>query len=72
MTDAWARDVAAGHDSALLAWRRADVHDLNRLARARYDQLGRLRRGRCPHVRHQIGQRRIDLVPDGADTRHPQ
>src|SRR5438105_6487793 len=34
MVDAWADDVAAGHDTALLAWRRDDVADLNRLARA--------------------------------------
>ena len=34
MADAWADDLDAGHDSALLAWRRADVADLNRLARA--------------------------------------
>jgi conjugative relaxase-like TrwC/TraI family protein len=42
MTDAWAADVAAGHDTALLAWRRQDVADLNRLARQRWDQLGHL------------------------------
>ncbi len=40
MVDAWADDLTAGHDSVLLAWRRADVADLNRLARARADQLG--------------------------------
>jgi ATP-dependent exoDNAse (exonuclease V) alpha subunit len=33
MTDAWAEDVADGHDTAMLAWRRDDVRDLNRLAR---------------------------------------
>ncbi|HMJ77359.1 MAG TPA: MobF family relaxase [Iamia sp.] len=33
MVDAWAADVDAGHDTALLAWRRDDVRDLNRLAR---------------------------------------
>ena len=37
MTDAWAADVAAGHDTALLAWRRQDVADLNRLARDQWD-----------------------------------
>jgi uncharacterized protein with GYD domain len=42
MTDAWSADVAAGQDTALLAWRRQDVADLNRLARERWDQLGRL------------------------------
>jgi ATP-dependent exoDNAse (exonuclease V) alpha subunit len=42
MADAWGADRAAGHDSALLAWRRADVADLNRLARRRWDELGHL------------------------------
>jgi conjugative relaxase-like TrwC/TraI family protein len=42
MTDAWAADVDAGHASALLAWRRQDVEDLNRLARQRWNRLGRL------------------------------
>lgn len=38
--EAWAIDVSAGYDTVMLAWRRADVADLNRLARARADQLG--------------------------------
>ena len=42
MSDAWAADVAAGDDTALLAWRRQDVADLNRLARQRWDELGQL------------------------------
>jgi conjugative relaxase-like TrwC/TraI family protein len=42
MTDAWADDLKNGHDSLLLAWRRADVTDLNRLARHHWDQHGRL------------------------------
>jgi conjugative relaxase-like TrwC/TraI family protein len=42
MADKWAGDVSAGHRSALLAWRRDDVADLNRLARDRYDQAGHL------------------------------
>jgi conjugative relaxase-like TrwC/TraI family protein len=42
MVEQWADDITAGHRSALLAWRRQDVTDLNRLARARYDQLGHL------------------------------
>jgi hypothetical protein len=42
MTEAWATDHAAGHDTTLLAWRRADVADLNRLARLRWDELGHL------------------------------
>jgi len=42
MTDHWATDMDAGHDAALLAWRRDDVADLNRLARQHWDDLGRL------------------------------
>ncbi len=42
MTHAWAADVAAGHDTALLAWRRDDVRDLNRLARDLHSHQGRL------------------------------
>lgn len=42
MVDAWAGEVAAGRDTALLAWRRVDVADLNRLARHEWDRLGHL------------------------------
>lgn len=42
MTDGWARDVANHERSALLAWRRADVADLNRLAREHWARLGHL------------------------------
>jgi hypothetical protein len=42
MADAWAANLAAGHNAALLAWRRADVADLNRLARDHWARLGRL------------------------------
>jgi hypothetical protein len=42
MADAWAADVDHGHRTALLAWRREDVADLNRLARDRYDRLSHL------------------------------
>jgi conjugative relaxase-like TrwC/TraI family protein len=40
MVDAWAADTAAGHDALMLAWRRASVADLNRLARVRAEQAG--------------------------------
>ncbi|GAC1532169.1 MAG: hypothetical protein NVS3B12_09420 [Acidimicrobiales bacterium] len=36
----WAADVAAGADTVLLAWRRADVAELNRRARDAYRSLG--------------------------------
>ncbi|HEU5152053.1 MAG TPA: MobF family relaxase [Iamia sp.] len=42
MTSAWAKDVADGHDTALLAWRRDDVRDLNRLARDLCREQGRV------------------------------
>jgi hypothetical protein len=42
MVDAWTTDTAQGSETALLAWRRADVDALNRLARHRWDQAGHL------------------------------
>ncbi len=42
MIGAWTVDVAAGRDSLLLAWRRADVEALNTAARTAWDRLGRL------------------------------
>jgi hypothetical protein len=42
MADAWAADLGNGDGNALLAWRRDDVADLNRLARDRYDRAGLL------------------------------
>jgi hypothetical protein len=42
MVEAWAGDVAAGKDTLLLAWRRADVEAVNLAARAAYARLGRL------------------------------
>lgn len=65
--DAWAYDTADGHDTALLAWRRADVADLNRLARQRWDQLGQLagpdvtvKGGRT----YAVGDRIVALAPN--------
>ena len=40
--DAWAADVAAGHETGLYAWRRANVAELNRRARAWMEASGRL------------------------------
>ena len=69
MVDQWAHDIDAGHHTALLAWRRQDVTDLNRLARARYDQLGHLHGddlippgGR----RYAVGDRVVTLAPNPA------
>jgi hypothetical protein len=40
--DAWAADVAAGHRTGLYAWRRANVAELNALARSWMGSTGRL------------------------------
>ena len=67
MTKAWAADVDAGHDTALLAWRRVDVNDLNRLARSAWDELGWLR-GDDVHVTggrpYAPGDRVVALAPN--------
>lgn len=69
MTDAWANDQAAGHDAVLLSWRRADVADLNRLARDGWARMGRLH---GPDVavsggrRYAVGDRIVALAPDHA------
>ena len=67
MTDAWAADLTNGHDSTLLAWRRADVIDLNRLARAKWDGLGRLRGHDVevsPGRHYAIGDELVALAPN--------
>jgi len=42
MVDAWTADLTGDLDPLLRAWKRADVDDLNRKARAAYATLGRL------------------------------
>jgi len=42
VVDAWAADVAAGHRTGLYAWRRANVAELNALARSWMGTTGRL------------------------------
>ena len=42
MVDAWADDLAAGHDAAMYAWRRSHVDELNRIARDRMLMAGNL------------------------------
>jgi conjugative relaxase-like TrwC/TraI family protein len=66
MSEAWAADIAAGHDTAILAWRRADVADLNRLARDHWDRLGHLS---GPDVEidrraYAVGDRIVALAPN--------
>ena len=38
----WAADMAEGANAAMYAWRRANVAELNRLARERWRSMGRL------------------------------
>ena len=69
MIEAWAADVGGGHDTALLAWRRADVADLNRLAREHWDQLGRLHGDDVevsPGRWYTVGDRLVALAPNPA------
>ena len=40
--DAWSADIAAGHDTGLYAWRRANVAELNALARSWMESTGHL------------------------------
>ncbi len=42
VVDAWYADMAAGADAAMFAWRRANVAELNQLARQRWAADGRL------------------------------
>ncbi|MGH9281477.1 MAG: AAA family ATPase, partial [Acidimicrobiales bacterium] len=69
MVDAWATDLADRQDTAMYAWRRANVEELNGRARARMASDGRLSGpeltapgGRC----YAAGDRIVSLAP-GAD-----
>ncbi len=42
LVDQWAKDTLAGRDAAMFAWRRANVAELNRLARERMVAEGRV------------------------------
>jgi hypothetical protein len=59
--------MEAGHDSALLAWRRDDVADLNRLARNHWARLGHLH-GHDVHIDggrpYAVGDRLVALAPN--------
>jgi conjugative relaxase-like TrwC/TraI family protein len=67
MSDAWADDISNGHNSALFAWRRADVADLNRLGRHHWDQHGHLE-GDDVEVAagrwYAVGDRLVALAPN--------
>jgi conjugative relaxase-like TrwC/TraI family protein len=67
MVDAWAADTEQRKDTALLAWRRADVEALNRLARHRWDRAGHLYGDDVPMPggRHYaVGDRIVAVAPD--------
>jgi hypothetical protein len=67
--DAWAADVAAGKETALLAWRRANVEELNHRARERMAEAGKLTGPElvAPGGRsYQAGDQLVTLAP-GAD-----
>jgi hypothetical protein len=69
--DAWSADVAAGHETGLYAWRRANVAALNQRAREWMEATGRLSGPElvCPGGgRYRAGDRVITLAP-GADGR---
>jgi conjugative relaxase-like TrwC/TraI family protein len=66
VVDAWGADVAAGKDSAMLAWRRANVAELNLRGRAWWAEEGRIE---GPEVvapggrRYAAGDRVVTLAP---------
>ena len=65
MVAAWAKDVAEGKETAMLAWRRANVAALNSRARAAMAQAGRLS-GPELHAGanvYQAGDRVVTLAP---------
>jgi conjugative relaxase-like TrwC/TraI family protein len=64
--DAWSKDVAAGHETGLYAWRRANAAALNQKAREWMDSTGRLAGPElaCPGGnRYRAGDQVITLAP---------
>lgn len=71
MVDAWAADVAAGAEVTMMAWRRANVAELNRLARQHCAAAGQLRGAEVATDggrRYAAGDRVVTLAP-GTDGR---
>lgn len=66
--EAWATDTATGMDAALLAWRRANVAELNARARAWMAATGRLTgpEVEVDGVSYRAGDRVVALAPDRA------
>ena len=62
----WAADVAEGRNAAMYAWRRADVAELNRLAREAWRGMGRLGREELiapGGTTYAVGERIVALAP---------
>jgi ATP-dependent exoDNAse (exonuclease V) alpha subunit len=62
----WASDALAGKDTALLAWRRANVAELNARARERWAEAGRLSGPELwapGGARYAAGDRTVTLAP---------
>ena len=71
MVDAWASDLAAGRETATYAWRRANVEELNRRARARMAAEGRLSGPELTAPggrRYAAGDRIVTLAPGARQT----
>ena len=69
--DAWAADAASGQETGLYAWRRANVAELNRRARAWMGASGRLSGPElvCPGgASYRAGDRVVTLAPGAAGT----
>ena len=69
--DAWAADTAGGQDTGLYAWRRANVAELNRRARAWMEASGRLSGPElaCPGgASYRAGDRVVTLAPGTGGT----
>ena len=71
IVDAWATDLGAGRETAMYAWRRANVEELNSRARARMATAGRVSGPELTAPggrRYAAGDRIVTLAP-GADGR---
>ena len=67
VVDAWAADIAAGHETGLYAWRRANVAELNQRARSWMEASGLLTGPElaCPGATtYRAGDRVVTLAPD--------
>jgi conjugative relaxase-like TrwC/TraI family protein len=71
VVDAWAADVAAGHQTGLYAWRRANVAALNQRAWAWMQATGRLSGSEltCPGGHNYRAGDRVVTLAAGADGR---